>query len=114
MVKVLVADDSAVVRVTLARRLRAAGVEVVEAASAKEASAVDAAPLRCALLDLDLGDGNGVDVATALRRSTPSLPIAFFTSEGEGELVTRARAIGRVFAKPGELDGAIAWVTNGA
>jgi DNA-binding NarL/FixJ family response regulator len=65
---------------------------------------------RRALLDLDLGDGDGDDVARALHARRPDLPVAFFSASTSAELVDRARAIGPVFAKPGELDAAVAWV----
>lgn len=108
--RVLVADDSAVVRVTLARRLRAEGRDVLESDSAAAAITVDGATLACALLDLDLGDGWGTDVAERLRGIRPELPVAFFTSESGGsDVVARARTFGPVFAKPDELDRAIAW-----
>ncbi len=110
--RVLVADDSAVVRLTVARGMRAHGCEVVETDSAGAASAVDAATLACAVLDLDLGDGLGTDVAAALRQAAPELPIAFFTSEQSGDAVERARAIGPVFAKPDDLERAIDWAVS--
>ncbi|MBX3204111.1 MAG: response regulator [Labilithrix sp.] len=108
--RVLIADDSAVARVTVARRVRAAGLEVVEHDSVAAASTVDASTLTCALLDFDLGDGFGVDVAARLRAAEATLPIAFFTSTNKDELDARAEAFGPVFAKPDELDAAIDWV----
>jgi hypothetical protein len=64
----------------------------------------------CALLDLDLGDGNGVDVAEFLQIHQPNLPIAFFSGGASPAVMTRARALGPVFRKPDELDEAVAWV----
>jgi DNA-binding response OmpR family regulator len=110
--RVFVADDSPLVRAALVRRIREAGREVVEADSAASAADVDASAIACALLDLDLGDGWGTDVAERLRSAAAALPIAFFTSEQGGEHVARARAFGPVFAKPEEIDGAIAWVVS--
>ncbi len=107
--RVLIADDSATARVVLARRVRAAGFEVVEHDSYATASAVDGATISCALLDYDLGDGSGVDVAVRLRATRDSLPIAFFTSS-KSEASERARTYGPVFAKPDELDAAIDWI----
>src|SRR5437879_4667103 len=96
--RVLIADDSAVARVAVAKRVRAEGREVVEEASARSASNVDASDIACALLDLDLGDGDGADVAGRLREKNGSLPIAFFTSSTTPEARARAAAIGPVFA----------------
>jgi len=108
--RVLIADDSAVARVSVARRVRADGIEVVEEESAAGASAVDTADLACALLDLELGDGLGTDVAERLREAQGALPIAFFTSTRTPEFLARAAAFGPVFAKPEQLDQAIDWV----
>jgi CheY-like chemotaxis protein len=108
--RVLIADDSAVARVTVARRVRAAGFEVVERDSVASASTVDASTIACALLDFDLGDGFGVDVAARLRSVERELPIAFFTSTSQAEVVEQTSAFGPVFTKPDELDAAIDWV----
>lgn len=108
--RVLIADDSAVARVSVARRVRADGIEVEEQDSAAGASAVDAAELACALLDLELGDGLGTDVAERLRAAQDALPIAFFTSTRTPEVIAVAKQFGPVFAKPAELDQAIDWV----
>lgn len=112
--RVLVADDSAVARLALVRRVRAAGCEVVEGDSLRGALLVDATTLACALLDLDLGDGWGTDVAERLRAASAGLPVAFFTGGAPADALDRARALGPVFAKPEELDGAVAWVLAAA
>ncbi len=108
--RVLIADDSAVARVSVARRVRADGIEVEEQDSAAGASAVDTADLACALLDLELGDGLGTDVAERLRAGQGGLPIAFFTSTRTPEVIAVAKTFGPVFAKPADLDQAIDWV----
>jgi CheY-like chemotaxis protein len=111
---VLVADDSAVARVSVARKLREDALPVTEAHSAALARQVDPKGLSCALLDLDLGDGYGVDVAAVLRAAAPALPIAFFSAEsGDSPLVQRAAAFGPVFHKP-SVDAAIAWIRANA
>jgi two-component system response regulator RegA len=114
MARVLVADDSAVVRLSLSRRLRAEGLDVVERDSAAAAGGVDPDGLACALLDLDLGDGSGADVAARLRRARASLPIAFFSSETSGDALARAAAFGPVFAKPADIDAAVDWARTSA
>lgn len=111
--RVLIADDSAVARVTVARRVRAAGREVVEHDSVASASRVDATTLACALLDFDLGDGLGTDLAAHLRAARAELPIAFFTTS-PSDALERASPFGPVFTKPGDLDAAIAWIERHA
>jgi ActR/RegA family two-component response regulator len=105
----LVADDSALARVRVREAMVRHGVEVVEAASLAEGRRVDATPLCCALLDLDLGDGCGVTLAAALRETRPELPVAFFSSGADAATTEAARAFGPVFEKPAQLDAAIAW-----
>lgn len=100
--RVLLVDDSPVVRLLAARRLRAAGLEVEERASFAEAAAGIPPGLACALLDFDLGDGRGSDLVPLLG----DVPFAFFTSD---EDTTALRELGRVFRKPDELDAAVAW-----
>jgi CheY-like chemotaxis protein len=109
--RILVADDSPVARAAVSRRLRGSGREVVEADSAHAASGIDGTTLGCALLDLDLGDGWGPDVADALRTAHAGLPVAFFTSAAdETAALVRARTLGPVFSKPSDLERAVAWV----
>ncbi len=105
MRRVLVCDDSPVARAAVEKKLRDRGLDVVSCASAAEAHEAELDGIRCALLDVDLGDGYGTDVAERLRSSAPELPIAFFTSE---EAV--GSDVGPVFRKPAELDAAIAWI----
>jgi len=117
MPTVLVADDSPVARLTLARRLRAEGYEVVEHGTAAAARGADVEDMACALLDLDLGDGDGADVALALHEKRANLPVAFFSASVSQDVLARARAVGPVFTKPDQLDAAVAWVraqTNAA
>jgi DNA-binding response OmpR family regulator len=106
----LIADDTAIARAAVVRRLAADGIVCVEASSAGGASAIDPSGLSCALLDLDLGDGNGVDVAVALRKRRSDLPVAFFTAGTSPAVLARASALAPVFSKPDDLDRAIAWV----
>jgi len=107
---VLLADDSAVARLAVARRLRADGFEVLEQASAVLPNTETLARVACALLDLDLGDEDGTAFGRMLLAHHAELPIAFFSGTASSDLLARARALGPVFAKPGELDAAVAWI----
>jgi DNA-binding response OmpR family regulator len=109
---VLLVDDSPVARLAVARRLRSEGFEVVEQASAAPPDGTTLSRIACALLDLDLGGKDGADLAQGLLSGRAGLPIAFFSGSSSGELLARARALGPVFAKPGELEAAIAWVRD--
>ena len=107
---VYIADDSDVVRRALASRLANEGLVVHSGGSAADSRSVTLRSFACALLDLDLGDGDGVDVAEVLRLHQPALPVAFFSGGAVASVMTRARAIGPVFRKPDELEAAVAWV----
>ncbi len=109
---IYIADDSAVVRGALARRLEAAGLVVHQGGSAKDSRDVQIRSFACALLDLDLGDGDGVDVAELLRVHQPDLPVAFFSGGAAAEVMTRARAIGPIFSKPDDMDAAVSWAVQ--
>jgi CheY-like chemotaxis protein len=112
--KVLIVDDSTVAQSILANRVEAEGLEVTLASSAAGALAFDPDQLSCALLDLDLGDGDGTQVATTLRALRPDLPVAFFSGSVAKDLLARARVLGPVFAKPDDIDQAIAWICANA
>jgi len=114
MTTVFVADDSALARRAIASKVSAAGLAVVEGESAVLDAAVDVAGLACALVDLDLGDGDGTQLASELRRQSPALPIAFFTGGAPEAVLARAKEYGPVFFKPAELDRAIDWITRNA
>lgn len=112
--RVLIADDSPVARAAIARRVRATGREVVERESLASASGVDPRTIACALLDFDLGDGSGLDLAARLRATRRELPIAFFTSTSDASAHDRATPFGPVFLKPDELEIAVAWIEGQA
>ena len=113
MRKVLVVDDSLVARVTLRKRIEAEGMQVETKESVADCGGVDARAYGAALLDFDLSDGTGADVAAQLRERSPDIPIAFFTASEEGPAMDALRVLGPVFKKP-ELDRAIEWVSRTA
>jgi len=105
---ILLVDDSPVARHVLSRRLAELGFSVHEAESAAAARVADAGGLFCAIMDLELDDGDGADLAATLLRERASLPVAFFTAGASPQLLDRARAQGPVFDKP-NVDGVVAW-----
>lgn len=104
--KILVADDSRVMRQIVIRTLRQAGYtghEIVEASNGREALAL----VRSSAPDLVLSDWNmpemtGIDLLDALRSSGSTVPFGFVTSEGSADMRARASAGGALFliAKP--------------
>jgi CheY-like chemotaxis protein len=114
---VLFVDDSALARAVTGRRLAALGFTVTAVGSAREAEQVETAGIAAALLDVELGDGLGTDVARRLRALAPLLPIAFLTAcEGDDASALREEALrfGPVFSKLSEVDDALRWIARQA
>lgn len=104
--KILVADDSRVMRQIVIRTLRQAGFgghDVVEAENgriAMEAVLADAPDL--VLSDWNMPEMNGIDCLVGLRAAGCAVPFGFVTSEGSDDMRARAAAAGALFliAKP--------------
>jgi two-component system sensor histidine kinase TorS len=104
----LLVDDDAVVLQVLSRVLNRAGYRAVPAADAAEACrrAAECAP-DVALLDLNLPDGDGVELAARLQGLHPGLPAVLMTGcplrlRDRPEL---AEPFARVLTKPLDLAG---------
>ncbi|HEX3343924.1 MAG TPA: response regulator [Polyangiaceae bacterium] len=113
MPKVLLVDDSPVVRRVLTTRLAAAGFDVVAEPTADATRAVDLSSVACAVVDIELPDASGADLAGELLRRRSSLPVAFFTAGASEAVMARARAHGPVFAKP-DVEPLMAWIASSA
>src|SRR5690348_16868724 len=96
---VLVVDDSRVARAAVAARLAEVGLDVCDAAGCADGSSIDLDRVNAAILDLELGDGTGVDLARTFRSTHAELPIAFLTSAPSSRLALEARTLGPVFEK---------------
>jgi CheY-like chemotaxis protein len=107
---VLFVDDSPLARAATSRLLGERGVRVLALGSRGEALGVDALSFRAALLDLELPDGLGTEVAAQLRDDAPAIPIAFLTGGGPPSIVDAARLLGPVFSKTADIEAAVAWV----
>lgn len=104
--KVLVTDDSRVMRQIVKRTLRQAGytnVEVCEAGNGLEAlDAIASEAPDLVLSDWNMPEMNGIDLLTTLRARGRDVPFGFVTSEGSPEMRERAHNAGALFliAKP--------------
>ena len=92
---VVVADDDPAFRMLLRVNLELERYRVLEASTAaevREATTDDAVKLL--LLDVKLGDDDGIELARELRESNPGLAIAFLTGSalapGDGEEIADA------------------------
>ena len=103
---VLLVDDEEAVRFPICRFLKASGYDVVEAEGVADAldefrtSAPDAA-----VLDLSLGDGDGLELMRSLRAIDGALPVVILTAHGSIDLAVQAMKDGaeQFFTKPVEL-----------
>jgi two-component system chemotaxis response regulator CheY len=108
--KVLVCDDSRVMRQIVVRTLRQAGfdgLDIVEAANGAEGLDVVAAEQPDLVLsDWNMPELTGIDFLTHLRARGDDTPFGFVTSEGSQEMRERAAGAGALFviAKPFDAD----------
>lgn len=104
--KILIADDSRVMRQIVIRTLRQAGHgghDIVEAENGRQAlEMVQTESPDLVLSDWNMPEMNGIDCLDALRASGSSVPFGFVTSEGSAEMRQRAATSGAAFliAKP--------------
>lgn len=96
--RLLVVEDDVTVARALSRTLARRGFSVALARSCSAARAL-AQRFDFAVLDLDLPDGNGVDLARALLDAEKVRSVLFFTGSREPALLGRARALGLVIMK---------------
>ncbi len=107
--KVVVADDSRVMRQIVIRTLRQAGYdwEITEANDGAESLqlAKDIDP-DLVLSDWNMPEMTGIDMLRAMRAQGVDVPLGFVTSEGSPEMREQADAAGALFliAKPFTAD----------
>ncbi len=108
-VKVLIVDDSKLARIVAAKSLAELKPdwEKVEASSAAQALEVIAGePVDLALIDFNMTEKDGLELAAELRASHPDMPIAIITANIQDEVIARARQLNASFvAKPVTAEG---------
>ena len=108
--KILVADDSRVMRQIVIRTLRQAGFDdhdVVEAENGRDAyEKVGSEQPDLVLSDWNMPKMTGIECLQALRGSGSQVPFGFVTSEGSPEMREKAENAGALFliAKPFNAD----------
>ncbi len=111
----LIVDDDSAVREITATKLAEAGYEIREAGSGLAAiQALEHDPcFDLVVLDFAMPGMNGAQVAGAIRRRWPAIPVVFVTGFADKEALTAEEAVGedRIVQKPfqdGELERKIA------
>ncbi len=117
-VKVIIVDDSKLARIVAGKALAELQPDwsKVEAGSAAEALALIAeAPVDVALVDFNMSEMDGLELAAELRVLHPDMPIAIITANIQDEVIARAREIGAAFVpKPVTADGLEAFLSGAA
>lgn len=104
--RILVVDDSRVMRQIVIRTLRQAGHgghEILEAENGREGlTMVETSAPGLVLSDWNMPEMSGIDFLEALRSRGSTVPFGFVTSEGSPEMRARAETSGAAFliAKP--------------
>lgn len=103
-VRILIVEDEAVLRKNLARLLARAGHEVVTASSRIEAvGALSRSRFEMLLIDVQLPDGNGLDVVAGLNGGQRPLWTFVMTSAPGYEARARVLDVQRLLRKPLDL-----------
>jgi DNA-binding NtrC family response regulator len=101
---VLVVDDDASLRLLCRVNLELDGHRVLEAASVEDATAaLDETDIDVVLLDMHLGNQNGLDVLDAVEARESATRVVLLSGSSEITQETRARAAG-VLGKPFRLE----------
>lgn len=96
--KVLVVDDSMMIRTQVSRALAGAGFAVVEACDGVDALSKLAAngDVSLVVCDINMPNMNGIDFLDNVRGQPAfaGVPVVMLTTEGQPDLVQRAKALG--------------------
>ena len=115
---VLIVDDSKLARFVVSKALAALQPDWarVEASSAAEAlTLLEAVAADVALIDYNMAEKDGLELAGELRVLKPDMPIAILTANIQDEIIARAREIGAAFiAKPITAEGLEGFIAGAA
>jgi DNA-binding NtrC family response regulator len=103
---ILIVDDDALLRHALAARFGDEGYDVVEAATAAEATDAISPDVDLALLDFHLPDGDGLSILKTLKERSPDTVVIMMTAFSSVENAVAAMKLGafHYVNKPFDLD----------
>jgi CheY-like chemotaxis protein len=117
-VTVLIVDDSKLARIVAGKALAELQPEwqKIEAGGAAQALELMAAQsVDIALIDFNMPDKDGLQLAEEVRTLHPAMPIAIITANIQDEVIARARAVGATFvAKPVTSEGLQGFLSGAA
>ena len=90
--KVLIVDDSKVMRMMVGKALQAAGLspEIVEAGDGSEALPKVDESIELILSDWNMPNMNGLEFVKEVRKTNQTVPIIMITTEGSEDKITEA------------------------
>ena len=104
--RILIVEDTAIVRRTVCDYLRQLGYEVAEAANAADAIRMQQAfGPDCIVSDYSLPDGDALNLLPRFKENAPDVPVLILTGHGSIDLAVRAIKLGaeQFLTKPVEL-----------
>jgi CheY-like chemotaxis protein len=114
----LIVDDSKLARIVSGKALAELQPEWqrIEASNAADATAIiDAQSIDLVLIDFNMPDKDGLELAAELRERFPTMPIAIITANVQDEVIARSRAINATFVpKPVTVEGLRGFVSGAA
>jgi CheY-like chemotaxis protein len=117
-VHVLIVDDSKLARIVAGKALAALQPDWTKVEAGSAAQALELFGERhvdLALIDFNMTEKDGLELATELRAIRPDMPIAIITANIQDEIIARARAIGAAFvAKPVTPEGLEGFLSGAA
>ncbi len=115
---VLIVDDSKLARIVAGKALAVLQPDwqKIEASNAAQAlELLGAQSVDVALIDFNMPEKDGLQLAEELRGLHPDLPMAIITANIQDEVIARARAIGATFVpKPVTVDGLKGFLSGAA
>ncbi|SCX91355.1 response regulator transcription factor [Microvirga guangxiensis] len=117
-ITVLIVDDSKLARIVAAKALTALQPEweKVEAGNAQEALGVlNSQKIDVAMIDFNMPEKDGLELAAEIRASHPMMPIAVITANIQDEVIARAREVNATFvSKPLTEEGLRGFISGAA
>ncbi len=117
-VTVLIVDDSKLARIVAGKAVAELQPDwrKIEAGSGAQAlDVLDREAIDIALVDFNMGEKNGLELAGELRALDADMPIAIITANIQDEIIAQARAIGAAFIpKPVTSEGLSGFLSGAA
>ncbi len=117
-ITVLIVDDSKLARIVASKTLGALQPEWerLEAGNAQEAlGLLSERKIDVAMIDFNMPDKDGLELAAEIRSSHPTMPIAVITANIQDEVIARAREVNATFvSKPLTEEGLRGFISGAA